>query len=93
LLSRCAAVSSVLKATTAGPRPHTRVDLGPFCCSIVTHNLVDDANDPVLNAFRRCQLFNNSHDRVKVCWILGLLHWGAKHGFKGTGARLGSSAR
>eukprot|EP00123_Amoebidium_parasiticum_P017692 comp23949_c0_seq1/m.42364 comp23949_c0_seq1/g.42364 ORF comp23949_c0_seq1/g.42364 comp23949_c0_seq1/m.42364 type:complete len:676 (-) comp23949_c0_seq1:335-2362(-) len=33
---------------------------------IVTHNLVDDANDPVLTNLRRCQLFNNRHDRVKV---------------------------
>eukprot|EP00123_Amoebidium_parasiticum_P017693 comp23949_c0_seq2/m.42368 comp23949_c0_seq2/g.42368 ORF comp23949_c0_seq2/g.42368 comp23949_c0_seq2/m.42368 type:complete len:680 (-) comp23949_c0_seq2:335-2374(-) len=33
---------------------------------IVTHNLVDDATDPVLANLRRCQLFNNRHDRVKV---------------------------
>lgn len=33
---------------------------------IVTHNLADDANDPVLQNLRRCQLFNNKHDRVKV---------------------------
>lgn len=26
----------------------------------------DDAVDPVMNAFRRCQLFNNRSDRVKV---------------------------
>lgn len=33
---------------------------------IVTHNVVDDANDPILSTFRRCQLFNNHSDRVKV---------------------------
>ncbi|EON63041.1 glycogen [starch] synthase [Coniosporium apollinis CBS 100218] len=33
---------------------------------IVTHNMVDDANDPVLNQIRRCQLFNHPSDRVKI---------------------------
>merc|ERR1719232_559214 len=33
---------------------------------ITTHNVVDDNLDPIMNAFRRCQLFNNHHDRVKV---------------------------
>ncbi|KAK3095937.1 hypothetical protein FSP39_021056 [Pinctada imbricata] len=33
---------------------------------IVTHNIQDDANDQVLNALRRCQLFNRREDRVKV---------------------------
>jgi glycogen(starch) synthase len=33
---------------------------------IVTHNMVDDTNDPVLNQIRRCQLFNHSSDRVKI---------------------------
>lgn len=33
---------------------------------ITTHNLVDDWSDPILNAIRRCQLFNTVHDRVKV---------------------------
>lgn len=33
---------------------------------IVTHNMVDDANDPILNQIRRCQLFNHPSDRVKV---------------------------
>jgi hypothetical protein len=33
---------------------------------ITTHNVVDDWNDPVLSAVRRCQLFNTIHDRVKV---------------------------
>ncbi|OQR75179.1 glycogen-like [Tropilaelaps mercedesae] len=28
--------------------------------------MIDDSNDPVLSAFRRCQLFNNRHDKVKV---------------------------
>ncbi|CED83554.1 glycogen synthase [Phaffia rhodozyma] len=33
---------------------------------IVTHNMADDANDPVLNQLRRVQLFNRKEDRVKV---------------------------
>lgn len=33
---------------------------------ITTHNVIDDQLDPVMNAFRRCQLFNNVSDRVKV---------------------------
>jgi glycogen(starch) synthase len=33
---------------------------------VVTHNMVNDAEDPVLNQIRRCQLFNHSHDRVKI---------------------------
>jgi len=39
-----------------------RSSLPPVC----THNVVDDSVDPVLCAIRRCQLFNNKHDRVKV---------------------------
>lgn len=34
--------------------------------SIVTHDLVDDANDPVLNQLRACRLWNDRHDPVKV---------------------------
>ncbi|KAL5273178.1 GYS2 family protein [Megaselia abdita] len=33
---------------------------------VTTHNIVDDWNDPVLSAIRRCQLFNTVHDRVKM---------------------------
>ncbi|KAN0078250.1 glycosyltransferase family 3 protein [Tylopilus felleus] len=33
---------------------------------IVTHNMVDDANDPILNQLRRVKLFNAPTDRVKV---------------------------
>jgi len=33
---------------------------------ITTHNICDEAQDPVLNAFKRCHLFNSSNDRVKV---------------------------
>lgn len=33
---------------------------------IVTHNMVDDSNDPVLNQIRRVQLFNKPEDRVKL---------------------------
>jgi len=43
---------------------HSRAkrDLPP----IVTHHMVDEANDPVLNHLRHRQLFNNAHDRVKI---------------------------
>ncbi|CAG0899279.1 unnamed protein product [Cyprideis torosa] len=33
---------------------------------ITTHNVDGDTEDPILNAFRRCKLFNNRSDRVKV---------------------------
>ncbi|GMM37392.1 glycogen (starch) synthase [Saccharomycopsis crataegensis] len=33
---------------------------------IVTHNMNDDANDPILNQIRRVKLFNAPEDRVKV---------------------------
>lgn len=33
---------------------------------VTTHNMVDDANDPILNQIRRVQLFNRSTDKVKV---------------------------
>ncbi|KAG6043946.1 glycogen synthase isoform 1, partial [Claviceps sp. LM77 group G4] len=33
---------------------------------IVTHNMVNDHDDPVLNQIRRVQLFNHPSDRVKV---------------------------
>ena len=33
---------------------------------IVTHDLVDDAHDPVLNQLRTCRLFNHEDDPVKV---------------------------
>ena len=33
---------------------------------IVTHNVIDDANDPVLCHLRLVQLFNCKKDRVKV---------------------------
>ncbi|XP_059170938.1 glycogen [starch] synthase-like [Physella acuta] len=39
-----------------------RNSLPPIC----THNVVDDSNDQVLNQIRRCSLFNNRHDRVKI---------------------------
>lgn len=34
---------------------------------VTTHNVTEDHKDPVLNAFRRCRLFNTVHDHVKVC--------------------------
>ncbi|CAH0549333.1 unnamed protein product [Brassicogethes aeneus] len=33
---------------------------------VTTHNVVDDWNDPVLNSVRRCNMFNTTHDRVKI---------------------------
>lgn len=39
-----------------------RQDLPPIC----THNVINDDKDPILNALRRCRLFNNRSDRVKV---------------------------
>lgn len=33
---------------------------------IVTHNMADDDNDPILNQIRRVQLFNHPTDRVKI---------------------------
>lgn len=33
---------------------------------IVTHNMVNDATDPILNQIRRVQLFNHPSDRVKI---------------------------
>ncbi|PRD28487.1 UNVERIFIED_CONTAM: GlyS [Trichonephila clavipes] len=39
-----------------------RTSLPPIC----SHNMIDDANDPVLSHIRRCCLFNNREDRVKV---------------------------
>jgi glycogen synthase len=39
-----------------------RQTLPPIC----THNVVDDGIDPILCALRKCQLFNNRYDRVKV---------------------------
>lgn len=36
--------------------------LPPIC----THNVVDDNTDPVLSNLRRCRLFNDRYDRVKV---------------------------
>lgn len=39
-----------------------RTGLPPIC----THNVIDDAIDPILNALRKCQLFNSRSDRVKV---------------------------
>jgi glycogen(starch) synthase len=40
----------------------TRETLPP----VVTHNVVDDATDPILSQIRRLGLFNSDHDRVKI---------------------------
>jgi len=39
-----------------------RKTLPPIC----THNVIDDGTDPVLCTIRRCRLFNDRSDRVKV---------------------------
>ena len=36
--------------------------------SIITHNLVDDADDDILNFLRRANLLNYQHDRVKMVY-------------------------
>ncbi|MBX0288841.1 glycosyltransferase [Hymenobacter sp. HSC-4F20] len=36
--------------------------------SVITHNLVDDQNDDILNFVRRANLVNNRHDRVKIVY-------------------------
>ncbi|MGY2131892.1 glycosyltransferase [Hymenobacter sp. HD11105] len=36
--------------------------------SVITHNLVDDANDDILNFVRRSGLINHQHDRVKIVY-------------------------
>jgi glycogen(starch) synthase len=36
--------------------------------SVITHNLVDDAKDDILNFLRRSNLVNNQHDRVKIVY-------------------------
>ncbi|MCC2546779.1 glycosyltransferase [Hymenobacter sp. BT175] len=35
---------------------------------VITHNLVDDQNDDILNFLRRANLVNNQHDRVKIVY-------------------------
>ena len=35
---------------------------------VITHNLVDDATDDILNFVRRANLVNNQHDRVKIVY-------------------------
>ncbi|QJX45568.1 glycosyltransferase [Hymenobacter taeanensis] len=35
---------------------------------VITHNLVDDANDDILDFVRRANLVNNQHDRVKIVY-------------------------
>ncbi|PJJ61257.1 glycosyltransferase [Hymenobacter chitinivorans] len=35
---------------------------------VITHNLVDDAGDDILNFLRRANLVNNQHDRVKIVY-------------------------
>ncbi|MBO3270688.1 glycosyltransferase [Hymenobacter defluvii] len=36
--------------------------------SIITHNLIDDQNDDILNFMRRANLLNYQHDRVKMVY-------------------------
>jgi glycogen(starch) synthase len=36
--------------------------------SVITHNLVNDQDDDILNFVRRANLINNKHDRVKIVY-------------------------
>jgi len=36
--------------------------------AVITHNLVNDQDDDILNFMRRAQLLNNRHDRVKMVY-------------------------
>ncbi|SDK74355.1 glycogen(starch) synthase [Catalinimonas alkaloidigena] len=36
--------------------------------SIITHNLIDDQDDEILNFMRRANLLNHAHDRVKMVY-------------------------
>jgi len=38
----------------------------PSLPPITTHNIINDHLDPIMNAARRCNLFNNRSDRVKI---------------------------
>ncbi|EGG20798.1 glycogen synthase [Cavenderia fasciculata] len=40
----------------------------PTLPPIVTHNMVDDLNDPILNHLRRIKMFNAPQDRVKIIY-------------------------
>ena len=44
----------------------------PHLPPVVTHNVVDDNEDPVLSHIRRIQLFNRREDRVKVQGAMSL---------------------
>lgn len=35
---------------------------------IVTHDVIDDGGDPVLNKLRELEMFNNAHDKVKIVY-------------------------
>ena len=39
---------------------------------MVTHNVIDDGNDPVLSHIRRVHLYNHREDRVKVGGVGGV---------------------
>eukprot|EP01133_Synstelium_polycarpum_P017023 gene17023-20280_t len=40
----------------------------PSLPPIVTHNMIDDLNDPILNHLRRVKMFNSQEDRVKIIY-------------------------
>ncbi|EGC39239.1 hypothetical protein DICPUDRAFT_148003 [Dictyostelium purpureum] len=40
----------------------------PSLPPIVTHNMMDDVNDPILNHLRKIKLFNSKEDRVKIIY-------------------------
>ena len=57
-LSTCSTFSNIL----AYCKTLQRKTLPPIC----THNVIEDGTDPVLCTIRRCRLFNDRSDRVKV---------------------------
>ena len=54
-----------------------RQSLPPIC----THNVINDAIDPILCALRKCELFNKRSDRVKVSIVNHLTRLGFKFEF------------
>ncbi len=40
----------------------------PFMPSVITHNLVNDKTDDILNFLRKSNMVNNAHDKVKIVY-------------------------
>lgn len=66
----------------------------PFLPSIITHNLVNDSKDEILNFLRKSNLVNNPHDKVKVVYHPDFISpisplWGMEYGQFVRGCHLG----